>query len=194
MKKIITIVIIILIASTAKSQTYTTTYNDVKFTQNGVVPTFTLYSENTFKKDSKWGYNMFVLVTKDWAEAYPGVFYKISSNDVIGIAAGIETTSPYFRAAGSYIHFGDTKGSFTKRLFVRAFVEQGGGKGNYWYHVSVDYQTKNWRFGPMSRRFYGTGIRVEYQKADTKFKVGVAGLYDTEVGQYKPTVFIGWDF
>lgn len=195
MKKIIIVLFATIIAFTATAQNnYTTTYNDLRFTKGGVLPTFTLYTENTFKKDSKFGYNMFVLVTKGWAEAYPGVFYKLSTNDVVGIAVGLETASPYWRVAGSYIHFGATKGSFTKRLFVRAFVEQGGGKGNYWYHVSVDYQTKDWRVGPMSRRFYGTGLRAEYQKAGTKFKLGIAGLYDTEVSQFKPTVFIGWDF
>jgi hypothetical protein len=195
MKKIIIVLFATIIAFTATAQnTYTATYNDVKFTEGGVVPTFTLYSENTFKKDSKFGYNMFVLVTKDWAEAYPGIFYKVTGKDVIGIAAGMETAAPYWRVAGSYIHFGETKGAFTKRLFIRAFVEQGGDQGNYWYHISVDYQTKNWRVGPMSRRFYGTGVRAEYQKADTKLKIGIAGLYDTEVNQFKPTVFIGWDF
>ena len=195
MNKIIATIIMTIIAFTATSQNnYTTTYNDIRFTKGGIVPTFTLYTENTFTKDSKVGYNMFVLVTKGWAEAYPGVFYKASANDVIGIAAGLETASPNWRVAGSYIHFGATKGSFAKRLFVRAFVEQGGGKGNYWYHVSVDYQTPNWRFGPLSRRFYGTGFRAEYQKSGTKCKVGVAALYDTEVKELKPTLFIGWDF
>lgn len=193
-KYIITVCAILIITTTHSQNNYTTTYNDMKFTKGGVVPTFTLYTENTFKKDSKFGYNMFVLVTKGWAEAYPGVFFKASANDVIGIAAGIETASPNWRVAGSYIHFGSTKGSFVKRLFVRAFVEQGGGNGNYWYHVSVDYQTPNWRFGPISRRFYGTGIRAEYQKSGTKFKIGAAALYDTEVKEAKPTLFIGWDF
>lgn len=187
-------VLISLITNTCNAQSYTTVYNDVKFTQDGVVPTFTLYAEDTFKKEGKIGYNMFALVSKGWATAYPGLYFKLNSKNVVGIAAGIETSAPYYRFASSYIHFGDKKGSFAKRLFVRAFTELGGGKGNYWYHISVDYQTKNWRIGPMSRRFYGTGLRAEYQKADTKFKIGAAVLYDTEVSQYKPTLFIGWDF
>lgn len=195
MKYIIIVLLALVTFNTATAQNnYTTTYNDVRFTKGGVVPTFTLYTENTFKKDGKVGYNMFVLVTKGWAEAYPGLFVKLTKNDVVGVAAGMETASPYWRVAGSYIHFGAKKGSFSKRLFIRAFAEKGGGKGNYWYHVSVDYQTKDWRIGPMSRRFYGTGLRAEYQKAGTKFKLGIAGLYDTEISQWKPTVFIGWDF
>lgn len=195
MKKIFFALCATMIAFAATAQNnYTTTYNDAKFTKDGIVPTFTLYTENTFTKDSKVGYNMFVLVTKGWAEAYPGLFVKLGKNDVVGIAAGMETVAPHWRFAGSYIHFGETKGAFTKRLFVRAFVEQGSGKDNYWYHVSVDYQTADWRIGPMSRRFYGTGIRAEYQKSGTKFKLGAAGLYDTEVKQWKPTIFIGWDF
>jgi hypothetical protein len=195
MKKIIIVLFATIIAFTATAQNnYTTTYNDTRFTKDGILPTFTLYTENAFTKDSKVGYNMFVLVTKGWAEAYPGIFYKITGKDVVGVSIGMESATPYWRLAGSYIHFGDAKGTFAKRLFVRAFVEQGGGQDNYWYHVSVDYQTKNWRVGPMSRRFYGTGVRAEYQKADTKLKISVAGLYDTEVNQWKPTVFIGWDF
>ena len=195
MKYIIIVLLTLVTFNTVTAQNnYTTTYNDMRFTKGGVVPTFTLYTENTFNKDSKFGYNMFVLVTKGWAEAYPGLFYKITGKDVVGVAAGMEIASPYWRVAESYIHFGDKKGPFFKRLLIKAFAEQGGGKRNYWYHVSVDYQTKNWRFGPMSRRFYGTGLRAEYQKADTKFKIGAAGLYDTEIKQWKPTVFVGWDF
>ena len=198
MKNIILIVITVIsftvISIPVSAQNYTTTYNDIRFTKNEVLPTFTVYTENTFKKDSKVGYNMFVLVTKDWAEAYPGVFYKMSVNDVIGVAVGLETTAPYYRFAGSYLHFGDTKGMFFNRLLIKSFIEVGGGKSNYWYHVSIDYQTKDWRIGPMSRRFYGTGLRIEYQKDHTKFMLGGASLYDTEIGEWKPTIFIGWNF
>lgn len=154
-----------------------------------------IYSENSFAHTQKWGYNIFGLVTTgSWGETYAGIWYKPFSRTQIGLYGGIETGGSNLRAAASCIQFADTARGFWRRLLIKGFYEQGGGKDNSWYHLSVQYQTARWRLGGISRRFYGTGPWIQYQMKRPAILVGAAYLYDAEAKEIKPTAFVGWNF
>lgn len=186
------LIMISLIVSVS-AQTFSTSQNDVRFIKDAApIGVISVYSENTFGKSKTWGYNIFATVTTTgWGEIYPGIWCKPWSKTFVGVSGGVETGGSHFRGATSFIKFADTSRGFFKRLLIKGFYEQGAGNGNYWWHASIQYQTKHWKLGVMSRRFYGNGPIVQCQHK--KVSVGGAYLYDAEAKAVKPTLFIGWD-
>ena len=182
MKNLLLFACFIISSSSAFAQTtFTQTNNDVKFVDGKAVPTVTVYTEKDFKQ-SKFGVNLFTLVTQGWAEALVGPYYRINKSSTIGISAGLETSTKNLRLGSSFTYLGE-------KTSLLMFLEKGNGNDNYWYSVSGTYQSKKMIYGVMAQRFYGVGPTVGYNLSESITLTG-APLYDIEEKKLKPTVFL----
>lgn len=112
-----------------------------------------VYGEQAISENISFSY--FVFSAKAWAEALGGLTYRINDNVSASMLGGVEQHPEVWRLASSLFC---VKGKWA--LF--AWVEKGGGEGNYWYNTCLTRQVCPFlTAGIMSSRFNVTGPYLE---------------------------------
>lgn len=182
MKKIISFVFIIFISNSSFAQVFVQSENDITFDKTGQFITGTIYIQKNFNEKTKLGFSNFVLVNKNWAEMVPSITYQAGKVSLYA-GIGIETAKPYYRFNAGVL-YADSLNT------VKLFFERGGGKKNYWYHFSAERLiTSKFSVGVMSRRFYGTGLRIGFT-LNKSIKLQNGFFYDTEFKVFRNSIFI----
>lgn len=181
MKVLITAIILISLQSICCTQTFVQTSHNVRYTNDGFVPTATVFVAKDMGEKKNVGISTFLLVTQNWAEFYVGPYFRPIPELTLGISAGFETSSPYWRVSPSAVFFKDNH-------LAKAIFEKGSGEGNYWYLLSYMNMNKKVFWGAESRRFFGTGPVLGVKAGNSL--ISLAPYYDFESDAFQPT--LGW--
>lgn len=180
-KSLIFLIVFLFFSIIASAQVFVESENDITFTANEDLNlTGTIFVSKNFT-DNKFGFSNFVLVSKGWAEITPSLTYS-EGRFKFNAGIGIETAKPFYRTTFGVF--------YADNLNVgKAFFEKGGGSGNYWYHLSLERSIGKFSYGVMSRRFYGTGLRLGVN-LDRGVKLQIAPLYDFESSKFRSSIFL----
>lgn len=144
-----------------------------RYTSGGTVePNINIFGVK--KISEKFNLTYFALVEEKWSEALVGFDYSVKKWLSVGLSAGIEHNPAILRFGGS-IWMGKGKTSFL------ALLEQGKGKDNYWYKISLTRElSETVSLGAMAWRFHGVGPIVKYTPKKSDLTFWTLPAYDPE--------------
>lgn len=183
MKKVLLSILTVFVINSLFAQAFVQGENDITFTEKGgYLITGTIYVQKNFNENTNFGFSNFVLVNKGYAEITPAITYQAGKVSLYA-GIGMETVKPHWRITTGALYVDSLN-------TVKLFFERGGGAKNYWYHISAERMiSKKFSAGVMSRRFYGTGVRVGCNITNN-LKVAEGVFYDTEFKVFRNSLFL----
>lgn len=148
-------------------------------------PKVSLYAES-IKTDKKFGGYLYGQANNKWGEAYGGFVYKPLDWMCLYSGIGIEVDSiPYRANIGLILK--------NEKITFNQWYEYGG--SGFWYSIKLNYKvSSSFKFGLISKRYYGTGIDLYYRFNKIPITLNLATVYDFEFDVFRTILILRFVF